>query len=140
MNLSDLLELEPRLHYLEKEVESLVEGWGDNPRWCANAIWYGYGNWDRAIKRHVMDLVGWERKHFQLIDIDSDWTPGLTVKSGADIFDLPDWPIAGGDPAELHTPEAYSIVYDHLFKMLPDCAHSDPECGTFNNITDNLVV
>lgn len=55
---ADLVKLEPKLGELLTEAKSYHTS--QNPEFCANAAWYGYGG-EPGIKPRLLKLVGWER-------------------------------------------------------------------------------
>ena len=53
-----ILAEEPRLKSLAAQLKAVDPG--DNPNFCANAVWYGYGKPHNAsFRNRMMDLVGW---------------------------------------------------------------------------------
>ncbi len=58
----DLVALEPRLAALLVEAKSWHQKSKNTPEFCANRIWYSYGN-PRGLRQDVISLVGWSAKH-----------------------------------------------------------------------------
>src|SRR5262245_55248317 len=60
LTFDDLVELEPELGTLLREVEVVAKLLPPGARFCANACWYGYHG-HRGIKPRLTELVGWGR-------------------------------------------------------------------------------
>lgn len=54
-----LVEEEPRLADLLAEARTVKDEGG--AYFCANQVWYGYGDPRRGFKARLLPLVGWER-------------------------------------------------------------------------------
>lgn len=91
-----LKELEPRLAALERTLRERIRCGCRKKNWCANAAWYGYGQYREFIgpKEVLVRLVGWHRDRF-----------------------------VNPPPHDelLRTREAYDLAYDALYTLLPDC-------------------
>jgi hypothetical protein len=58
---AELVEAEPRLGQLLREIRAIRRTPGK--RWCANAVWYGYGGGYRhSFKGRLSRLVGYDRR------------------------------------------------------------------------------
>jgi hypothetical protein len=125
----DLAKLEPKLSDLL--LEAIAEQPG--PTWCANAVWYGYG--DRpSMRERLSHLVGWERgepvEPEEVVGPDGMGKPitaaELVLKPLSEFKARP-----RGAPAEspeerlLKSSDAYDVAYDTIYGALPDCG---PEC------------
>lgn len=53
-----LVGLEPRLAVLEAELASIAREHGEDPNWCANEVWYGYGT-RKSYRDGMSALAGW---------------------------------------------------------------------------------
>lgn len=102
MTFDELTEREPRL----TEIRSIVERASTDQRradggFCANAVWYGYAR------------------------------PGVRYGDGSirgHVVQLVGRESIHPDP-ELRTSQAYQVVYDTFYGMLPPCDHEDRLCG-----------
>jgi hypothetical protein len=59
-----LIEAEPRLQALERDVMAVADKGGE--LFCANAIWYGYMDVEHGFKERVCQLAGWTADSPQL--------------------------------------------------------------------------
>src|SRR5215208_2067079 len=53
----NLVEVEPRLRALERDVQTVADKGG--PSFCANAIWYGYLDPEFGFKERMTRYMGW---------------------------------------------------------------------------------
>lgn len=95
---ADLCELEPRLAALARTIKAVAATLARTRVWCANGVWYGYGRHPHGFKDRLCLLVGWDRRSVH-----------------------PD----PASNARLRSEEAYSVAYDALYSILPDCRN----CG-----------
>ena len=87
---AQLVELEPRLGALYKEIRKVKDD-KTEPSFCANAVWYGYGKYERGgFRRMVKNLVGYSTEPKQ-------------------------------KDARLRSMEAHDIAYQKLYSALPGC-------------------
>jgi hypothetical protein len=57
-----IVEIEPRLRAVEREIMIIAHSDSASPRWkpfCANAIWYGYLDPSFSFKKRVHRYTGW---------------------------------------------------------------------------------
>lgn len=92
-------EWEPRLVRLDHCVRGIKDT-GHDSSFCANLIWY------ELVKPRLVTLVGWH----------------VPEKRGG-LVNLADGTVTGQEetPPGLRSSEAYAVVYDHLYRQLPDC-------------------
>lgn len=61
MKWGDLVRAEPELGNLELAIKSVRP---NDKRFCANAVWYGYGPWaHRGFKARMQRLAGWDARN-----------------------------------------------------------------------------
>lgn len=88
---SDLVTLEPALQWLMDDAVAYRKSHGKKKTCCANARWYGYGDWKgRGIKERLLELVG--------------------NASSRRIVKPP-----------LRSSYAYDLAYDSIYRRLPNC-------------------
>lgn len=54
-----LVEIEPELTLIEREIQALRPLAAEDERFCANSHWYGYDDPKRGFRNRMMELVGW---------------------------------------------------------------------------------
>lgn len=59
-----ICEIEPRLKVAEREILRIADKGGK--AFCANAVWYGYGDPDFSFKERVVRYAGWEAEEPRL--------------------------------------------------------------------------
>ena len=57
--------IEPKLKELYLQAKSYRKNSGNNNKFCANSVWYGY-NGKPAMKDRICELVGWDSRHSSL--------------------------------------------------------------------------
>ena len=128
----ELVTLEPGLALLEHEILK-VQDWPERPYFCANAYWYGRGR----LKSELERLVGWGRRGVRVVtDLHEGEEDQMHLKSGTDVlvrtatYDSILAQIQADEDKEglglLWTSEAYSVAYEFLYAVLPDCRHEGP--------------
>lgn len=106
-----LKEIDPRLGRLEEKIQRHSERNQGTPKYCANAFWYGYPHVEAAFP----SFKGFKSDFIRLVGFSAE-------------------------DRRLATSEAYSMAYDFLYGLLPNCKEGCA-CSTFTHPgEENLIL
>lgn len=140
MTFDEACELDPRIHELFNDVAAYSRLNKRKRVRCANAAWYGYGM--AGFKPRLLKLVGWEREPPGYVEPAFPPWPGeaegkqfVVVAMSDPIWDEREKArrVAMDEATKdftkeqlqaerkLGSKEAYDLVYDTMYELLPDC-------------------